>query len=175
MTTTVYTAGYTGKTPQELRALAVALDATVFDIRFSPRSRVPEWNKEPLQRALGDRYRHVPALGNRNYRGDLGEDVNLAKPEEGIRQVLAHPQPVLLLCVCSGFHHCHRRNVAALLAAEGIETQEITCWSRTPPTTHENRSGSSQGTPGGKTGHLRDTIEPTLFGFLEGLEGDEDR
>lgn len=37
----LYTFGYTGKSPDELRALAAQLDALVADIRFSPRSRVP--------------------------------------------------------------------------------------------------------------------------------------
>jgi uncharacterized protein (DUF488 family) len=65
----LYTFGYSGKQPEELHTLAEQLDALVADIRFSPRSRVPHWNGGSLVRRLGHRYRHLPALGNRNYKG----------------------------------------------------------------------------------------------------------
>ena len=39
------------------------------DIRYTPRSRwFPQWSQKTLQTAWGDRYRHVKALGNVNYR-----------------------------------------------------------------------------------------------------------
>jgi len=58
----LYTFGYSGRSPHHLRALAEALDAVVVDIRFRPRSRIPDWNAGRLQKLLGDRYRHLPAL-----------------------------------------------------------------------------------------------------------------
>ena len=113
----LYTFGYSGKQPEELLALAEQLNATVADIRFSPRSRVPQWSGGRLARLLGDRYRPLPALGNRNYKGG---PIELVDPETGIAQVaslLAH-QPVILLCVCAEVEHCHRR-----LAAEIIDNR----------------------------------------------------
>lgn len=80
----LYTFGYSGKQPEELLALAEQLDAIVADIRFSPRSRVPHWNSGRLARLLGDRYRHLPALGNRSYKDGPIEIVDL---DAGIAQV----------------------------------------------------------------------------------------
>lgn len=113
----LYTFGYSGRQPEELLALAEQLDAMVADIRFSPRSRVPQWSGGRLAKLLGYRYRHLPALGNRNYKGGPME---LVDPETGVAQVadlLAH-QPVILLCVCAEVERCHRR-----LAAEAIASR----------------------------------------------------
>lgn len=112
----LYTFGYSGRQPEELLALAEKLDAIIADISFNARSRVPQWSGGRLVRLLGDRYRHLPALGNRNYKGG---PMALVDPEPGIAQVadlLAH-QPVVLLCVCADILHCHRRLVAGAVAA----------------------------------------------------------
>ena len=45
---TIYTCGYTGRTPAGLRGLAVDHDALVVDIRYSPTSRVPHWREGAL-------------------------------------------------------------------------------------------------------------------------------
>ena len=65
----LYTFGYGGRRPDQLRTLAVRLDGVLVDIRFSPRSRIPDWSAGRLRKVLGERYRHLPALGNRNYKG----------------------------------------------------------------------------------------------------------
>ncbi len=44
----IYTFGYTGKKPSDLKAEAERLDAVVVDIRFSPNSRVPHWRMTTL-------------------------------------------------------------------------------------------------------------------------------
>ncbi len=116
----LYTFGYTGRSPDELRALAAQLDALVADIRFSPRSRVPHWSGGRLASLLGDRYRHLPALGNRNYKGGPVELVDL---EVGVAQVaeLLARQPVILLCACADVQRCHRRLAAeAIVARHGV-------------------------------------------------------
>jgi len=64
-----FTAGYAGRRPEALARLAERLDLTVFDVRFSPTSRDPRWRRPHLEKLLGDRYRHVGALGNVNYKG----------------------------------------------------------------------------------------------------------
>lgn len=110
----LYTFGYTGQLPHHLQALAEHLDATVVDIRFSPRSRIPDWTAGRLQKLLGSRYRHLPALGNRNYKGGPIEFVDL---EAGVLQAgqLLRQQPVILQCGCVDVRRCYR-----LLAAEAI-------------------------------------------------------
>lgn len=114
---TLYTFGYSGRTPHELQTLAEQLQVVVADIRFSPRSRIPDWSGGRLQNLLGDRYRHLPSLGNRNYKGGPIEFVDL---EAGVVEVgeLLRQQPVILLCVCADVQRCHR-----LPAAEAISTR----------------------------------------------------
>ena len=112
----LYTFGYSGRQPEELQAQAEQLDAMVADIRFSPRSRVPQWSGGRLARLLGDRYHHLSALGNRNSKGG---PIELVDVEQGIDQIadrLAH-QPVILLCVCRDVQKCHRRLVAETIVA----------------------------------------------------------
>jgi uncharacterized protein (DUF488 family) len=113
----LYTFGYSGRLPHELRALVDHLDAIVVDIRFSPRSRNPHWTAGRLTSLLGERYRHLAVLGNRNYKGGPIEFVDL---EEGVVKVgeLLREQPVILLCVCADVERCHR-----LPAAEAIATR----------------------------------------------------
>jgi len=72
----LYTLGYTGRKPVDVHQLAIAHRAMLVDIRFSPRSRAAYWQKGALERLLGDRYVHLQALGNVNYR--TGGPVQLA-------------------------------------------------------------------------------------------------
>lgn len=124
----LYTFGYSGKQPDALLALTEQLDAIpygirsviVADIRFSPRSRIPQWNGGRLAKLLGDRYHHLPALGNRNYKGGPVEIVDLEAGVAQVADLLVH-QPVILLCVCADIQHCHRRLAAeAILARYGV-------------------------------------------------------
>lgn len=116
----LYTFGYSGHQPEKLLALAEQLDAIVADIRFSPRSRVPHWNGGRLAKLLGGRYHHLPALGNRNYKGGPVEIVDLEAGLAQVADLLAH-QPVILLCVCAEVERCHRRLVAeAVIARYGV-------------------------------------------------------
>jgi uncharacterized protein (DUF488 family) len=96
--------------------LAEQLDAVVVDIRFSPRSRNPHWTAGRLTSLLGERYRHLAVLGNRNYKGGPIEFVDL---EEGVVKVgeLLREQPVILLCVCADVERCHRLPAAEAIAA----------------------------------------------------------
>jgi uncharacterized protein (DUF488 family) len=112
----LYTFGYSGRLPHELRALVDHLDAIVVDIRFSPRSRNPHWTAGRLTSLLGERYRHLAVLGNRNYKGGPIEFVDL---EEGVVKVgeLLREQPVILLCVCADVERCHRLPAAEAIAA----------------------------------------------------------
>jgi uncharacterized protein (DUF488 family) len=96
----LYTFGYTSRFPHQVRALAEHLEAVVVDIRFSPRSRIPDWTAGRLQQLLGERYHHLPALGNRNYKGGPMEFVDLEAGVVRIDELLAE-QPVILLCACA--------------------------------------------------------------------------
>lgn len=122
MTQKVYGIGYSKRTQDEIKKLALTLDATVFDVRFSPRSRNPVWSGKRLAEALGDRYEHVRDFGNRNFKGGPIDLVNFAG---GLQRVLDSPKPVILMCVCGDPKKCHRTTVGKLLAAQGIEFVEL--------------------------------------------------
>lgn len=114
---TVYTFGYTGRQPQELAAIAASLDALVVDIRFSPYSRNHLWNKRALLGVLGNRYQHLKALGNENYKGG---PIKLLDPQAGVAAIRPwlSERPIILICVCKEVAWCHRKVAAELLGAE---------------------------------------------------------
>jgi uncharacterized protein (DUF488 family) len=122
MTDRVYTIGYSGRKPAEILEIARDLDATVFDVRFSPRSRVPHWTRGRLEALLGDRYRHVRALGNRNYRGGPTDLVDFPAGLELIRE---SNRPVILMCACKDPAFCHRSTIAEKLRRAGMEVTEL--------------------------------------------------
>ena len=68
MTQTVFTTGYGGKKPDDIMDILVEANAILFDIRFSPRSRNPVWSGKQMKAFFGDRYQHVNALGNKNFK-----------------------------------------------------------------------------------------------------------
>ncbi len=126
---TVFTAGYTGRTVAQLLEAAQTLNADVMDIRFSPRSRNPVWSGSRLAESLGDRYRHLRAFGNANYKELEGPGTVLVDAEEGVRAVrstLESGRNVILLCACKDPAGCHRTDVAALLRSRDIECDELT-------------------------------------------------
>ena len=127
---TLYTLGYTGIQPQEIADAAQRAGAVIADIRISPRSRHPQWDGETLKKVWGSSYVHIPQLGNKNYKGDYGVGIMLAKPDSGAQlvQVWLNRMPVILLCACEHWMTCHRRNAAEYIAARnpGLEVVHLT-------------------------------------------------
>jgi uncharacterized protein (DUF488 family) len=124
---TLYTLGYTGIRPAQLLAKADALGALVLDIRYSPRSRVGQWTGTELNRLLGLRYRHLPELGNVNYKE--GGPIEINMPTVGVQQVVSilNTQPAILLCACPDVDTCHRKIVAEMMQAKcGCEVIHLT-------------------------------------------------
>jgi hypothetical protein len=121
----VFTAGYSGHTPAQLKKAAEELNARVLDIRFSRRSRQLGWNEAELQRVLNWRYVPVPTLGNVNY--STGAPIQLHAPKLGCDIVcdLLRGHSLILICGCRDFDECHRANVAALLQERGVASQEL--------------------------------------------------
>lgn len=122
MTDRVYTIGYSGRKPAEILEIARDLDATVFDVRFSPRSRVPHWTRGRLEALLGDRYVHVRALGNRNYRSG---PIDLVDFPAGLQLIREADRPVILMCACQDPALCHRSTIAETLRRAGMEVTEL--------------------------------------------------
>lgn len=117
---TIFTAGYTGSTPEDLWSYAHALKALIVDVRLSARSRVPHWNGARLEARLGSTdYWHMPEFGNLHYKTP-GAPIVLNDPDAGLAAMLPvlAVQPVILLCGCAykARATCHRLVVADLLA-----------------------------------------------------------
>jgi hypothetical protein len=127
VTKLVYTTGYSTRTPAQIKQIAETLDAIIFDIRFSPKSRVAHWSGQALAQLLGPRYKYVHALGNRNYQ-NRNEPVEIVAYEEGKVLIEQSELPVILLCACSpqAYLTCHRTVIGRRLQAAGFEVQELT-------------------------------------------------
>lgn len=128
-----YTTGYTGRGVEDLPAMLDFYDAILADVRFAPRSRHLQWTKNYLSLMLKERYRHVPALGNRNYQNHGGA-IQIHNLEIGVRLVESWQTNVVLLCACAELQNCHRRLVKNELEKRGHEVIELTDWNVAQPT-----------------------------------------
>ena len=112
----LYTMGYrAGWTPETLRMTMRESNAMLCDIRYMPHSRWhPEWNQGTLAKQFGSRYRHIKALGNRNYKNP-GAPIDIVDLDDGIRQIevlLSQFCYVIAMCGCPQLGQCHRSIVA---------------------------------------------------------------
>jgi hypothetical protein len=131
----VYCTGYLGdRVPhgtskvKRFKQMVEEMDAILFDIRYSPNSVAPCWRRPFLEELLGERYRHVPSLGNRNYRN--GGEISIVDLPAGIQQVLTSPKTPVLMCGCESASECHRMVIAQALGAfpEIKDVIEIRWW-----------------------------------------------
>ena len=124
MTETVYTFGYGGVKAAVLQEMLEWLDADLFDIRFSAGSMNPDYSGKRLRERLEQRYNHIRALGNENYRAD-DKPIRILDFEAGRIAIACHPKPVVLMCACKEYDTCHRKAVSTMLAKTGITTTEL--------------------------------------------------
>ena len=124
MIAAAYTFGYQGRDVTTLLEIVTARDLLLLDIRLSPRSEQKDWAKPELQERFGDRYRWVPALGNKNFNCP-GAPVEIANPRIGLQIVTAARRDVILMCGCRNADRCHRAPVGELVAAGGIRVEEL--------------------------------------------------
>lgn len=126
---TVYEFGYRGKKMAELAAwLSRNPKAVLVDCRFqawAPPGR--PWASFELSKLLHGQYRHVRALGNKEYKSESGAVV-LADPAMGVKaiaEILTAGKSPILMCACSSYGSCHRKNVFELLSRSlrGIPAQ----------------------------------------------------
>jgi uncharacterized protein (DUF488 family) len=127
----IFTTGYTGKAVEQLPALLDFYEAILADIRFVAHSRHLQWTKNYLTLMLKSRYRHVPALGNRNYK--TGDAIQIHNLKLGIRLLESWQTNVILMCACENLENCHRRIVARELEMRGYKVKEIISWNVSQP------------------------------------------
>jgi uncharacterized protein (DUF488 family) len=83
------------------------------------------WRKVYLKALLGEKYRHIPNLGNRTYKEDK---ISIQNLKLGIETILHLPSNVVLMCSCEKTENCHRRIIAEELRQTEIESKEIANW-----------------------------------------------
>lgn len=125
---TLYTMGYTGSSTAKIIEAARGAGknnqpAVIVDIRFSPRSRVNEWDGMTLRSRLdasGIEYRHLPDLGNMNFKS--AGPITLKNERNGVHELLGllEKQNCIILCACQWLDECHRKTVAELIAQAGV-------------------------------------------------------
>ncbi|MGI8544590.1 MAG: DUF488 family protein [Aridibacter sp.] len=124
-TNKIFTTGYTGKDINDLKPMLADLDAMLIDIRFAPYSQVMHWRKVYLKALLGEKYRHIPNLGNRTYKENK---ISIQNLKLGIETILHLPSNVVLMCACEKMENCHRRIIAEELRQTEVESKEIANW-----------------------------------------------
>lgn len=67
--------------------------------------------------------KHIRALGNANYRGN---SVRIENFDAGLRAIAASGRPVVLMCACKEYEHCHRSVVAEKQRELGFSVTELT-------------------------------------------------
>ena len=110
---TIYTLGYAHWSIENVANRIDDLEAILVDVRHSPHSTKPGFTQTDLQARFGDRYVHLRAFGNVNYKGG---PIELAAPEHGLRVVKELPAPPVLMCGCQNPASCHRAVVADFLS-----------------------------------------------------------
>lgn len=104
----LYDVGYQDiRNLQLLLKAAMELDAVIWDVRFSPRSRNAEWNKKNLEVVLSGYYYHAKEFGNKNYKGGPIEFVAL-DAGLGMLETALEERNVILMCACWQRNQCHR-------------------------------------------------------------------
>jgi len=99
------------------------LGAVVVDVRFTPLSRwQPQWNRNALEKLLGNSYFYCHNLGNANYKGQYGEGVRLWNKDGGLVEVdlILQDHPVIIMCTCADRGSCHRKVVVEAIEAYGL-------------------------------------------------------
>lgn len=120
-----YTTGYAGKDINDLKPMLDALDALLVDVRFSPDSEIMRWRQIYLKALLREKYRHLPQLGNRAFRGNQMQIQNL---DLGIKILISFNTSAVLICECADLENCHRFVIARELRRREIEAKEIEDW-----------------------------------------------
>lgn len=112
----VYDLGYQNvKDISTLVTVVKRLDAILIDVRYSPKSRNTTWSGSNLKKVFGERYIHIPELGNVNYKNDHA--IELFNKEKGLKILEGYltQKNVIIMCACWNRKACHRKLVSRYL------------------------------------------------------------
>jgi uncharacterized protein (DUF488 family) len=143
---TIFTIGHSTHSADELVALLAAHEiAQLGDVRTMPMSRRhPQFNRDALDARLAAseiRYRHFPGLGglrrprpdstntawqHASFRG-YADHLASAEFEASLGELLswAATAPTVIMCAEALWWQCHRRLIADVLVARGIDVRHI--------------------------------------------------
>jgi uncharacterized protein (DUF488 family) len=125
----LYTIGYSSWDYEQMIAAlkGLGVGVKIYDVRYRPASRRPEFSRKRLAERLGKRYVHAQGLGNVDYKSD---NIRLADPEPWYAEIaehLASGKPAVLLCACARLDVCHRLVIARELEKRlGIKAEHMT-------------------------------------------------
>jgi len=123
----IYTVGYQNITRKNLFSKLNEFNSLLIDIRFSPYSFSPFWQKKELESTLKDKYVHIKELGNINYNNNKKIEIyDLEKGMEKLKQFIEEDVNFCLMCSCKDFSSCHRSLISQEIHNRfSIETTEI--------------------------------------------------
>jgi len=114
----LYDLGYPEiKKLEKLISLVSTLDAVLVDVRFSPNSRDPQWREKAIEEKLAERYIHLKALGNKNYKEGPIEFVDLQGGLTTLANLL-QSKNVIIMCACWDRAICHRVKITEVFEKE---------------------------------------------------------
>ena len=104
----IYTIGYERRTAAHILTIAQCLDAIILDVRGTPRSRKPDFQKSKLEQLWGSRYAWLGDL--------LGNHGGYHVTPKGLEALDAHyrgSRNCLLMCMEAAPADCHRHHLIA--------------------------------------------------------------
>jgi hypothetical protein len=115
----IWTTGYAGWPSWIALNAAMKRDEPLLvDIRLNPWSDQPDYQREILEKRLGERYLSLPEWGNVNYKRG---PIQIRDFQAGLRRLVALTplRPVVLMCGCLSYGSCHRAEIARQLEVAG--------------------------------------------------------
>ena len=129
MTGTLYTAGYGNRRPEWFFA-QLPESAVIVDVRRTAAGWSPQYSGKQLSARFAGRYYHRPTLGNTSGSAEIWESPSpewVDRELHYLAMALKHGENVLLLCAEKDHGKCHRRFVAAAIAArvDGLQVVHL--------------------------------------------------
>ena len=122
----IYLAGYSRQTLPTLSSAVNSLGVTMVDVRLTPVSRIPDFNRAALEAQFGARYVWLGEWGNLHHKSEQAwKHIQIKDFEAGLARFEAIDGPVMLLCACYDALKCHRHWLGNRLHPLGYEYKSL--------------------------------------------------